>query len=229
VRDLAAQAGLVLRNVRLIEELRASRQRLVAAQDEERRKLERNIHDGVQQQLVALNVQLGLLARTAARDPEAAASIATQLQERATSTLDELRDLARGIYPPLLADKGLATALEAQARKAALPTRVVADAVARYERSIEGAVYFSVLEALNNIAKYADASSAEISLAARNGALEFTVRDDGRGFDASATSYGTGLQGIADRLYAVGGSFRIESAPGRGTVVSGSVPVEARG
>ena len=124
VRDLATQAGLVLRNVRLIEDLRASRQRLVAAQDAERRKLERNIHDGVQQQLVALNVQLGLLAKTAARDPGKATEMATALQAQATSTLEDLRDLARGIYPPLLADRGLVAALESQARKAVVPTTV---------------------------------------------------------------------------------------------------------
>jgi signal transduction histidine kinase len=225
VRDLAAQAGLVLRNTRLIEELRASRQRLVAAQDEERRKLERNIHDGVQQQLVALNVQLGLLSRTAARDPEAAATMAIQLQERATTTLEDLRDLARGIYPPLLADRGLVTAVEAQARKAALPVRVVADGIGRYDRSIESAVYFSVLEALNNVAKYAEASAAKIELARRDGELEFSVTDDGRGFDPSSTVFGTGLQGIADRLDAVGGSLTIRSAPGGGTVLAGRVEV----
>jgi signal transduction histidine kinase len=227
VHDLASQAGLLLRNVRLIEELRASRQRLVAAQDAERRRIERNIHDGVQQQLVALNVQLGLLARAATQDPERAAEIATVLQRRATSTLEELRDLARGIYPPLLADKGLVTALEAQARKAAVPTEVVAGGIGRYPQAVEGAVYFSVLEALNNVAKYAEASSAEIRLAQRDRSLEFQVRDDGRGFDPSSTGYGTGLQGIVDRLDAIGGSVTIESEHGTGTLVAGRIPVGA--
>ena len=129
VRDLAAQAGLVLRNVRLIEELRASRQRLVAAQDDERRKLERNIHDGVQQQLVALTVQLRLAEQLTERDPAKARELMATLQGRTNEALEDLRDLARGIYPPLLADKGLATALEAQARKSPVPVSVRADGV----------------------------------------------------------------------------------------------------
>lgn len=225
LRDLAAQVGLVLRNVRLLEDLRTSRQRLVAARDEERRKLERNIHDGVQQQLVALNVQLGLLAAVAARDPVRAATIATDLQATATSTLEDLRDLARGIYPPLLADQGLEAAIGAQARKAIVPTAVEASGVGRYGQDVEAAVYFSVLEAMNNVSKYARADAATISLAQRNGSLEFRVRDDGQGFDATAITYGTGLQGIADRLDAIGGTLTIESEPGAGTTIRGSVPV----
>jgi signal transduction histidine kinase len=225
VRDLAAQAGLVLRNVRLIEELRASRQRLVAAQDEERRRLERNIHDGVQQQLVALSVQLGLLANVVSRDPEQAAAMAATLQAQASTTLDDLRDLARGIYPPLLADKGLAAALESHARKAVVPTTVRSDGLGRYPQEVEAAVYFSVLEAMNNVAKYADASSAEITIAQRDGSLDFSVADDGRGFDPDQVARGTGLVGMADRLDAIGGELNVESRPGAGTTVRGSVPV----
>jgi len=225
IGDLAAQAGLVLRNVQLIEELRASRQRLVAAQDEERRKIERNLHDGVQQQLVALNVQLGLLGRTADRDPSKVPAMAEQLQGRATEALEDLRDLARGIYPPLLADQGLAAALEAQARKAAVPTTVRSDGIGRYDQAVESAIYFCSLEALNNIAKYAGATSATIDLVQDDGRVRFSVRDDGAGFDTTTTSYGTGLQGMADRLDAIGGSIAVESTPGNGTVVTGTVPV----
>jgi signal transduction histidine kinase len=221
---VASQAGLVLRNVGLIEELRASRQRLVAAQDEERRKIERNLHDGVQQQLVALNVQLGLLARISERDPSKTGEMAEQLQTHATQALDDLRDLARGIYPPLLADKGLGAALESQARKAALPVSVDADGLGRYPQPIEAAVYFCTLEALNNVAKYAGASRATVTLEQRNGYLRFTVTDDGAGFDMHRTSYGTGLQGLADRLDAIGGTLQVTSTPGAGTSVSGSVP-----
>ena len=228
VRDLAGQAGLVLRNVRLIEELRASRQRLVAAQDAERRKLERNIHDGVQQQLVALNVQLGLLANMVPRDPGKATEMASALQVQATSTLEDLRDLARGIYPPLLADKGLGAALESQARKAPVPTTVRGGGD-RYPADVEAAVYFSVLEAMNNVAKYSDATATEITLSQRNGALAFIVRDDGRGFDPASTTHGTGLQGIVDRLDALGGRLSIESMPGNGVTVSGLVPVNRDG
>jgi signal transduction histidine kinase len=224
IRDLAAQAGLVLRNVRLIEELRASRQRLVAAQDEERRKIERNLHDGVQQQLVALNVQLGLLAR-ASNDPSKVEILATSLQGRATEALEDLRDLARGIYPPLLADQGLAAALQAQARKAAVPTVVTADGVGRYPQEIEAAVYFCTLEALNNVAKYAGASSASVRLEQRDGVLRFDVNDDGGGFDPEATGYGTGLRGMADRLDAIGGTLEVRSTPGSGTTIVGIVPM----
>jgi signal transduction histidine kinase len=227
VRDLAGQAGLVLRNVRLIEELRASRQRLVAAQDAERRKLERNIHDGVQQQLVALTVQMRLAEQLAERDPAKTRKMLAGLQGQTNAALDDLRDLARGIYPPLLADKGLGVALAAQARKAAVPTTVVADGLGRYPQDIEAAVYFTCLEALNNTAKYAEASHAMITLAQRNGALEFSVSDDGGGFDRAQSTQGTGLQGIADRLDAIGGTIRIDSAPGEGTKLFGAITTEA--
>jgi len=227
VRDLAGQAGLVLRNVRLIEELRASRQRLVAAQDAERRKIERNIHDGVQQQLVALTVQMRLAGHLAESDPQKTREMLAGLQEQTNAALDDLRDLARGIYPPLLADKGLGAALAAQARKAAVPTTVEAAEVGRYPQDVEAAVYFTCLEALNNTVKYAEASRATITLAQRNGALEFSVSDDGRGLDQAQTTHGTGLQGIADRLDAIGGSMRLESAPGEGTTLSGAVTTEA--
>ena len=225
LEDVASQAGLVLRNVGLIEELRASRQRLVNAQDEERRKIERNIHDGVQQQLVALNVQAGLLARVGNSDPTKVADMAEQLQTRASEALDDLRDLARGIYPPLLADKGLGAALEAQARKSVVPVSVETDGIGRYEQPVEAAVYFCALEALNNVAKYAQATNAQVTVRQDNGDLRFTVTDDGSGFDTAATTYGTGLQGMADRLDAIGGTLHITSTPGAGTSVSGSVPV----
>jgi len=225
VRDLASQAGFVLRNVRLIEELRASRQRLVAAQDQERRKLERNIHDGAQQRLVALTVKLRLLEQLAERDPTKVVPMAEQLQTDATDALEELRDLARGIYPPLLADKGLPAALEAQARKSHVPVAVDAPGVGRFPQDVEAAVYFSCLEALQNVAKYADASGVTISIDRTDGYLAFTVVDDGVGFDPTSETHGTGLQGIADRIDALGGTFTVKSTPGAGTSLRGSVPV----
>jgi signal transduction histidine kinase len=224
IGDLASQAGLVLRNVRLIEELRASRQRLVAAQDEERRRLERNIHDGAQQQLVALTVKLRLLQQVTERDPAKAVEIAAQLQDEATDALEDLRDLARGIYPPLLADEGLRAALDAQARKSTVPVSVECDELGRFPQDIEAAIYFSCLEALTNVAKYAEATQVHISLARSDGVLSFAVADDGVGFDPSSATHGTGLQGIADRLDALGGNLDVTSRPG-GTVISGSVPV----
>jgi signal transduction histidine kinase len=232
--DLAAQAGLVLRNVRLtadlqanVEELRASRRRLVQAQDEERRKIERNLHDGAQQQLVALTVQLGLLDRLA-DDPERVRQMSAQLQTALRDALDDLRDLARGIYPPLLADKGLVVALEAQGRKAAVATTVEPDGVGRYPQEVEAAVYFCALEAMQNVAKYAEATSAVVRLSERENELVFEIRDDGRGFDPSRTSYGTGLRGMADRLEAIGGLLDVRSEPGVGTTVRGSISVYRR-
>jgi signal transduction histidine kinase len=225
IHDLAAQAGPVLRNVRLIEELRASRRRLVAAQDEERRRLERNIHDGAQQQLVALAVKQRLAGSLVGKDDERARAMLEELQADTNAALEDLRDLARGIYPPLLADKGLVAALQGQARKAPFPVTVHGDGVGRFGQDVEAAVYFSCLEALQNIGKYAEASRADIALTNGGGELRFRVTDDGRGFDPNPTGYGTGLTGIADRLAALGGSMRVSSALGRGTTIEGAVPI----
>lgn len=228
VQGLAAQAGLVLRNVRLIEELPASRQRLVAAQDEERRKIQRNLHDGAQQQLIALSVKLRLARNLSTTDPEKSDALFAQIEMETTDALEILRDLARGIYPPLLADKGLAEALASQARKAPVPVEMDTHGVGRYPQEIESAVYFCCLEALTNVAKYASASHAELRLSAGDGDLRFEVEDDGAGFDPGAVAHGTGLQGMADRLDAIGGALEIRSAPGSGTTVTGTVPVRER-
>ncbi|HEX6400472.1 MAG TPA: sensor histidine kinase [Actinomycetota bacterium] len=225
-RDMAAQAGLVLRNVRLIEDLRDSRRRIVSAQDERAKRLERDIHDGAQQQLVALAVKLRLADGLVERDPPKARALLAELQTQAGETLEDLRDLARGIYPPLLADKGLAPALESQARRSPLPVVIEPDGVGRYGPDVESAVYFCCLEALNNAAKYAEASTAEIRLTHTGGELRFEVLDDGRGFDVGRTGYGTGLQGMADRLDAIDGTLLVVSAPGEGTSVLGRIPIE---
>ena len=222
--DLASQAGLVLRNVKLIEELRASRQRIVSAQDEERRRLERNIHDGAQQQLVALNVKLGLAKALLSKDAEKSQQMIEQLQSETQDALDNLRDLARGIYPPLLRDKGLVAALEAQARKVPVPVRVEADGIGRYREEIEATIYFCVLEALQNVVKYAAATNVVVGVRREGADLVFEVSDDGRGFDPTVTTGGTGLQGMTDRLDAVGGSFSVNSQAGAGATVVGRVP-----
>jgi len=227
IRDLAGQAGLVLRNVRLIEELRASRRRLVAAQDLERRRLERNIHDGAQQQLVALAVKLRLADQVVERDPVKAHEILGQLQAETNEALEDLRDLARGIYPPLLADKGLHAALDAQARKSALPVTLEPDGVRRYPQEIEATIYFCVLEAMQNISKYAKATAIRIAVWERDDRLGFEVRDDGVGFDPGTAPRGTGLQGMADRLDAVGGELQVSSVPGSGTTISGAISLSA--
>jgi signal transduction histidine kinase len=224
LRDVAAQTALVLRNVRLIEELRESRRRIVTAQDERAKALERNLHDGAQQQLVALSVKQRLAENLVGSDPEKARLMLAEIQTDTQAALENLRDLARGIYPPLLADQGLRAALTAQARKAAVPVEVRGDSEARYAQEIEAAVYFCCLEALQNVAKYANAHGATIRLSVDGGWLRFEVEDDGSGFDPNATRFGTGLQGMADRLEAVGGSLKVRSETGRGTTVVGRVP-----
>ena len=233
LQHLASQAGLVLRNAQLtadlratIEELRASRRRLVEAQDAERRKIERNLHDGAQQQLIALSIQLSLL-EDSAEDPGTIRQITPLLKEGLRAALDDLRDLARGIYPPLLAEQGLIAALQAQVRKTPLPVLIEADGIGRYPPDTETTVYFCTLEALQNIAKYAGATQAAIRLACPDGSLQVIISDDGAGFDTTKARHGSGLQGMADRLAALGGTLDIHSQPGHGTTLSCQLPVPA--
>ena len=228
VNDLAGQAALLLSNSRLIEDLRASRQRLVAAQDEERRRLERNLHDGAQQQLVALGVQLGLAQRRARQDAPQMAEALERLQAQTTDALENVRDLARGVYPPLLADQGLAAAIDAQARRSPLPVRVESNGIGRYPQEVETAVYFCTLEAMQNAAKYAKPGEVVVRLRVEDRELVFTVSDDGEGFDQATTKLGSGLQNMADRLAALDGDLFVRSSPGNGTVVEGRVPVASR-
>jgi signal transduction histidine kinase len=225
VTDLAGQAALLLANSRLIEDLRASRQRLVVAQDEERRRLERNLHDGAQQQLVALAVGLSLARRTASKDPDAADQMLERLEGDVGDALENLRDLARGVYPPLLADQGLAAAIEAQSHRSTVPVRVESNGIGRYPQEVETAVYFCTLEALQNAAKYAKAGEVVVRLHEEGGELVFSIQDDGDGFDQATTPLGSGLQNMSDRLAALGGDLLVRSSPGHGTVVEGRVSV----
>jgi signal transduction histidine kinase len=227
VADVASQAGLVLSNAGLIEDLRASRQRLVAAQDEARRRRERNIHDGAQQDLVALAIKLRIARSAVDDDPAEAKDLLGELQTDTAATLENLRDLARGIYPPLLADLGLVAALNAQASKSPVPVTVEADGIGRIGQDTEAAVYFCCLEALQNIGKYARASQARTCLRAQNGNLSFTVSDDGAGYDARHTPLGSGQRNMADRLAAQGGRLEVRSAPSQGTIITGHLPVPA--
>ncbi len=235
IDDLAHQAGLVLKNVGLatelrqrLEELHISRQRLVHAQDEERRRLERNLHDGAQQNLVAIKVKLSLAQMLVANKPEQAKAAVAQLKADADEALETLRDLARGIYPPLLSDKGLVMALESQARKATVPVTVEAEGLERYAQDVEATVYFCVLEALQNVQKYARASHVVVCLSTAPGVLTFDVRDDGTGFDADRVTRGAGLINMGDRVDALGGSVAVMSRPGAGTHVRGQLPVQVR-
>jgi signal transduction histidine kinase len=153
-----------------------------------------------------------------------------QLVAEAQEALENLRNLARGIYPPLLADKGLVEALTSQARRSPVPVREEGEGVGRYPQDTEAAVYFCCLEALQNVAKYARAAAATVRLRSDDGKLTFAVSDDGAGFDAhSGAIQGTGMQGMADRVAALGGELTVTSAPGTGTVVEGWVPVEGVG
>jgi signal transduction histidine kinase len=232
--DLAHQAGLVLKNVGLtaellerLEELRASRQRLVTSQDAERRRLERNLHDGAQQHLVALKVKLGLADVLLDKDVDSARSMLQQLKADADEALETLRDLARGIYPPILADRGLRAALESQTRKATIPVSVEAGVLERYTPDVEATVYFCVLEAVQNTQKYARASRAIVRLWVTDGTLRFEVEDDGIGFDPATVRKGAGLTNLADRLDAMGGRLDIDARVGQGCRLSGSLPVPA--
>src|SRR5262245_3785828 len=225
VNDLAGQAALLLANSVLVEDLRASRQRLVAAQDEERRRLERNLHDGAQQQLVALGVQLSLAQRQARGEAPDVAETLERLQAQTTDALENLRDLARGVYPPLLADQGLAAAIDAQARRSPLPVRVESDGTGRYPQEVETAVYSRTLEALQNHGKYAHPEEVVVRLREEGGDLVFTIEDDGQGFDRATTKLGSGLQNMFDRLEALGGELFVDSRPGEGTIVEGRIAV----
>ena len=230
--DLAAQAGLLLHNIGLTEQLRArlaelqaSRLRIVTAQDEQRRRIERDIHDGAQQQLLAIGAKLALTESVAGQDTERERALVAQLKAETSGTLETLRELARGIYPPLLADQGLAAAIRTQAGKAPGPVEVDADGVGRYSADLETAIYFCCMEALQNAARHAPGSAVRVSLAEDEGQVVFSVTDDGPGFDPATAPAGTGLRNMGDRLAALGGSCQIDSSPGRGTSIGGRIGI----
>ena len=241
--DLAAQAGPALHGVALASELRAhvdqittqsaqlraSRQRIVAAQADERRRIERDIHDGAQQRLVALAVAIQAAEGVFLTDREAGREALQRCRDDLGRCIDELRELARGVYPPLLAARGLPAALRARARTSSTAVRILAapelDGL-RFGSGVETAVYFTCLEAMQNAAKHAPGASATVELGLVGTTLRFAVTDDGGGFDRDlAQARGTGLLSTADRIGAVGGSLTVEPAPGRGTTVRGEVPL----
>jgi signal transduction histidine kinase len=163
----------------------------------------------------------------AGKDPEKAKQLLSELKGDADEALDTLRDLARGIYPPLLADQGLKSALSVQARKATVPVDLRADGIGRYSQDIEAAVYFCCLEALQNVQKYAGASAVLVGLREVDGSLMFDVEDDGKGFDVATQKRGSGNQNMADRVEALDGTLTIASSVGAGTTVTGTIPVGA--
>lgn len=233
LKQMAAGMGLALRNARLsedlrfrVEQLQDSRQRLVGVQDETRRHLERRLHDGAQQRLVALKVKLALTrkrAETAGHGDVAA--MLDQVTDDTDRAIESLRDFARGIYPPLLEAEGPAVALASQVSRLPLPISLRADGVSRYPRPVEAAVYFCVLEALQNVVKHADASSATVDFSSTVDGLSFEVSDDGKGFSPHLVTWGSGLGNLADRLDALDGTLEVLASPEGGTTVRGTIPV----
>ena len=222
---VGSSAVLAWRRNRVEQEGRATQQRIVDARVAERRRIERNIHDGAQQQLVALSVKLGLAKTVAEKDPSRVVELLGQLQAEAQSTLDTLRDIGRGSTPTALLDHGLATALELRARTSPVPVSVEAPGIGRFPEEIEAAAYFCCLEGLQNAAKYARASRAVVTLRHAGGCLSFSVSDDGEGFDPDATPLGAGLRNMAERLEALGGAIEVRSEPGAGTTIGGRIPI----
>ncbi len=231
--DLAVQAGLVLKNVGLttelvarLEELRASRSRLVAAQDAERRRIERDLHDGLQQELVAMLAKVRIARNQAVRDPTTVDATLEELNQEIRQALKDLRELARGIRPPVLSDQGLVKAIEARVAHLPIEVAVEADgdlAGARYAEDVEGAAYFFVCEGLANVMKHASAKETTVRLSPSNGSLRVEVIDDGKGFDPNRVSR-SGLSGLEDRIEAVGGTVSLVSRPGDGTRLMAFLP-----
>ena len=208
-------------------EMRASRARIVAASDEARRNVERDLHDGAQQYLVLLQLRLGQARRILETDPDEAATAIDESIEELGHALAELRDLAHGIYPAVLESDGLPGALQAAAERSSMPVSINADGVGRYAQELEAAVYFCCLEALQNAAKHAgDDTKVSVRLSQADGHVEFEVEDDGRGYESATIGPSAGLQNMADRIGALGGDLQIESSPGVGTTVCGAVPME---
>jgi signal transduction histidine kinase len=240
--SLGRQAALAMHNARLTTELQerieeiqqqaqelvASRARLVQAQEDERRRIERDIHDGVQQDIVALLAKIRLARSQLARDPALVKATLIELQDECRQTLADIRELARGIHPPLLSDRGLVEAIEARVARVPIPVAVVMDGLGRGTRmteSIEGAAYFFVCEGLSNVLKHASARAATIRVTATPDNLLLELSDDGCGFAANWMT-ASGLRGLADRLEALGGKLRVDSQLGRGTRLVASLPVQ---
>jgi signal transduction histidine kinase len=210
------------RLVRLDTELRESRRRIVEAGYAERKRVERDLHDGAQQRLVALALELQVVRSKLATDPEAAAELLEGAADELTGATQELRELARGLHPPALADRGLVPALEALARRATVPVTVEADETERAPEAVEAAAYFVVSEALTNVARHSGATQAVVRVTRRDGLIWVEVEDDGSG--AADMAAGSGLRGLADRVGALDGFLEVDSSPGRGTTLRAGLP-----
>jgi signal transduction histidine kinase len=224
-----AAARLALANERLqaelraqLVELRASRTRIVQAGDDERRRLERNLHDGAQQRLLSLGLALQLARAQIGTEANGASELLLEAEHELRAVLDELRELARGIHPAILTDQGLAAAVRSLAERSGVPVRIVALPEQRLDESIEAAAYFLVSESLANCAKYARASAVRVSITGRNGNAVVDIDDDGVG--GADPAGGSGLRGLSDRVHALDGTFRIESPRGGGTHIHAELP-----
>jgi signal transduction histidine kinase len=220
----AELVALALESAEARAELNASRVRILEAGVTERRRLERNLHDGAQQRLVALAVQLRVLEKRL-EDPEAATAMLRGAAYELDQALAELRELARGLHPAVLADRGLAPALETLASRSPLPVSIDGVPDVRLAEPLEAAIYFVVAESLTNAVKHADASELRVSMRAGPGELRVEIVDDGRGGADPTTGDGTGLRGLADRVEALGGRLAVESPPGEGTTVRAVLPL----
>jgi signal transduction histidine kinase len=223
VEGLAATSLMLLENTRLVEELRASRARIVEAAERERRRLERDLHDGAQQRLLAIQLRLDMARELA--DSEDLAKQLDATQEDALGALEELRALARGIYPGVLHELGPGAALRSLARSSPVPIEVTDEGIGRSSDAIEAAIYFCAREAIQNTAKHAGpGANVTVTLTHRQDAIEFTVSDDGPGTPPESDTNGLGITGMRDRIEAVGGQFEILSALGQGTSIHGTIP-----
>ena len=223
VASFAELVSDALANADAREQLAASRARIVAAADSERRRLERNLHDGAQQRLVGLAIALREVEEELERDVDSARRVLASAREELALALQELRELARGIHPALLSDRGLGPALEALAARTPLPVEVVALPEARLPEAVEAAAYFVVAEGLTNVVKHAHATGVTVEITNANGCARVQVRDNGVG--GATLEEGSGLRGLADRIEALGGSLEVHSANGDGTAVVAEIPL----
>jgi signal transduction histidine kinase len=198
---------------------------LVDAADAERRRIERNIHDGAQQQLVAIGVKAGLARTMVQRDPSKAMEILDQLRDDAAAASKDLRNMTRGADPPLLADEGLEAALMAKTRSTPIPVSIDAHDVPRAPTAVEVAAFYCCSEAIQNAVKYARASAIRVSIRHRPDRLAVAIADDGIGFDPTTTRRGVGMRSMQERVASLGGSLDVRSAPGRGTTLRVTLPI----
>jgi signal transduction histidine kinase len=218
--DLVAQA---LANADAYEQLAASRARLVEVGDAERRRLERNLHDGAQQRLVSVALELSMVNAKLANDPEGARTLLSAAREHLADGLDELRELARGIHPVVLTERGLGPALEALQTRATVPVEITDVPAERLPPSVEAAAYYVIVEAITNVAKYARAAGATVAVRRSDGVATVTVSDDGVG--GADPDHGSGLRGLAARVEALNGRVDVDSPPAGGTRITAEIPL----